>query len=37
MGKCVGIITDGAQTMSGIHEGLVARIQKVAPLIKLAC
>jgi hypothetical protein len=32
--KCVGIITDGAQAMSGIRKGLVARIQKVAPLIK---
>lgn len=32
--KCVGISTDGAQAMSGIHNGLVARIQKVAPLVK---
>jgi hypothetical protein len=34
--KCVGIITDGAQAMPGIHKGLVARIQKVASLVKWA-
>jgi hypothetical protein len=33
-GKCVGMSTVGAQAMSGIHNGLVARIQKVVPLVK---
>jgi hypothetical protein len=32
--KCVSISTDDAQAMSGIHKGLVPRIQKVAPLVK---
>jgi hypothetical protein len=32
--KCAGISTDGAQAMTGIHKGLVARIQKVASLVK---
>jgi hypothetical protein len=34
MEKCVGTSTDGAHAMSGIHKGLVARIQKVASLVK---
>jgi hypothetical protein len=33
-GKCVGITTVGAQAMSGMHKGLVACIQKVAPHVK---
>jgi hypothetical protein len=32
--KCAGISTDGAQAISRIHKGLVARIQKVPSLVK---
>jgi hypothetical protein len=32
--KCVGISTIGSQAMLGIHKGLAACIQKVAPLVK---
>jgi hypothetical protein len=34
MGKCVDISKDGAQAMSGIQKDLVARIEKVASLVK---
>ncbi|KAL4154130.1 hypothetical protein QTP88_001963 [Uroleucon formosanum] len=32
--KCVGLTTDGARAMSGIHTGLIARVRSVAPLVQ---
>lgn len=32
--KCVGLTTDGARAMSGIHTGLVAKVRLVAPLVQ---
>jgi len=32
--KCVGLTTDGARAMCGIHTGLVARVRSIAPLVQ---
>ncbi|XP_015365208.1 PREDICTED: zinc finger BED domain-containing protein 5-like [Diuraphis noxia] len=32
--KCVGLTTDGARAMSGIHTGLIVRVRSVAPLVQ---
>lgn len=32
--KCVGLTTDGARAMSGIHTGLIARVRSVAHLVQ---
>ena len=31
--QCIGICTDGAASMTGIHSGVVGRVKKVAPNI----
>src|SRR4029434_5004097 len=33
-GKCIGLCTDGARSMTGRERGLVARFQQVAPLVQ---
>ena len=33
-GKCIGLCTDGARSMTGCERGLVARFQQVAPLVQ---
>lgn len=32
--KCVGLTTDGAKAMSGVHTGLIAKVRSVAPFVK---
>lgn len=32
--KCVGLTTDGARAMSGIHTGLIAKVKSVAHLVQ---
>jgi len=32
--KCVGLTTNRARAMSGIHTGLIARVRSVAPLVQ---
>lgn len=32
--KCVGICTDGANAMAGVHKGVVTQVQKISPKAK---
>lgn len=34
LGKCVGICTDGANTMAGVHKRVVTQLQEVRPKAK---